>query len=264
MTSSTRKTTMTKPAVKLTSHIPDIPHVPMFDENDRAQKTPTQANAHQLTAALSEGGSGGAGKPPAYDWVELLDPGQPYYGNRCIEGMYRMLFNNSYLRRAYYAPRLIPGLAHAAEGDDPEAMAKALPMIEPMALTVTSARQAAHFGLVKPHERALVYLAAIVSPCGLLMATFDADSPGQSATPSWDEIAFIRMYMLSRPLIKIKAVDVAMGNTLAAVLGQSYEQGDVDFDQVTRLATAVRLSDTQLASYWSGQITAAPRQGRPH
>ena len=204
---------------------------------------------------------------PVSNWVELLNPAQPYYGNRNIEGMYRMLFGNPYLDLAYNSPRVIPGLtdtAHAAQTADPASNAQSLPMVAPMALVLKSAHQAAHSGMVKPHERALVHLAAIVSPCGLLMATHDVEHPEKSATPSWDEIDFIRMYMLSKPLLKIKAVEVAMGNTLAAVLGQSYEQEDVDVDQVTRLATAVRLSDTKLASYWAGCITAAPRKGPLH
>ncbi len=204
--------------------------------------------------------------PPASNWVELLNPGQPYYGNRNIEGMYRMLFGNPYLDLAYNSPRVIPGLtdpaheAQAAQTAGPASGAPALPMVAPMALVLKSAHQAAHSGMVKPYERALVHLAAIVSPCGLLMATHDVEHPEKSATPSWDEIDFTRMYMLSKPLIKIKAVEVAMGNTLAAVLGQSYEQEDVDVDQVTRLATAVRLSDTKLASYWAGCIKTAPRK----
>ena len=195
-------------------------------------------------------------KPSETEWIELFDPGQPFYGNRCIEGMYRMLFDNPSVYRAYYSPRPMPGLAPAADIAGPVALGKALPTVKPMELTLRSANHAAHSGLVKPHERPLVHLAAIVSPCGLLMAT-DEDEPAQkSAAPSWDKIAFLRMYMLSKPLIKIKAFNVEMGNTLAAVLGQSYEQEDVDFDQVTRLATAVRLSDTKLASYWAGQITS--------
>ena len=194
----------------------------------------------------------------------MLDPSQPYYGNRCIEGMYRMLFDNPYLRRAYYDSRVIPGLAYAAEATGPGDVPEPLPMVQPMELTVKSARQAAHSGLVKPHERALVYLAAIVSPCGLLMTTHDLENPEKSATPNWDEIHFVRMLMLSRPLIKIKAVNAPMGNTLAAVLGQSYECEDVDMDQVTRLATAVGLSDTKLASLWTGYITKGPSEGLPH
>ena len=169
-----------------------------------------------------------------------------------------MLFDNRSLYRAYYSPRPMPGLALAAETAGGESLYKALPMVIPMELTLRSANQTAHSGLVKPHERPLVHLAAIVSPCGLLMSTDDTDDPAVAGPASWDKISFLRMYMLSKPLIKIKAFDVGMGNTLAAVLGQSYEQDDVDFDQVTRLATAVRLSDTKLASYWAGQIKSTP------
>ena len=202
--------------------------------------------------------------PNESNWIKLLNPAEPFYGDQKIKGMYLMLFNNPYCYRAYYDERVIPGLTHAAQTAGLAPDAEELPMAQPMALTLTSAHQSAHSGLVKPHERALVHLASIVSPCGLLMATHDLEHPEKSATPSWDEIEFLRMYMLSRPLLKIKAVDVAMGNTLAAVLGQSYEPGDVDTDQVSRLATAVRLSDTKLASYWSGCITSEPRKGLPH
>ena len=161
------------------------------------------------------GGSGG--KHLESEWIELLDPSRRFYGNRCIEGMYRMLFDNPSLYRAYYAPRLIPGLALAAEKVGGESRGKELPVIEPMALILRSAYYAAHSGLVKPHEKALVHLAAIVSPCGLLMATDDTDDPQEYKAATWDKISFLRMYMLSRPLIKIKAFDVGMGNTLADV-----------------------------------------------
>lgn len=208
-------------------------------------------------APCREGSNGG--KHSGFDWIELLDPGQPFYGNRCIEGMYRMLFDNRSLYRAYYSPRPMTGLALAAEtAGGGDSLCKALPMVIPMELILRSASQAAHSGLVKPHERPLVHLAAIVSPCGLLISTDDTDEPAVAGPASWDKISFLRMFMLSKPLIKIKSFDVGMGNTLAAVLGQSYEQDDVDFDQVTRLATAVRLSDTKLASYWAGQITSTP------
>lgn len=243
-------------------------------DKDRAEDTAQPADAHQPTAATvgtvgggGGGGGGGAGKPPAPDWLELLDPGQPFYGNSCIEDMYRMLFSNPNLYGAYYSPRVIPGLACAAELAGAVSPAKASRMVKPMELILKSAHQAAHSGMVKPHERPLVHLASIVSPCGLLMATHDAEHPDKSATPTWDQIAFIRMYMLSKPLIKIKGVNMEMGNTLAAVLGQGYEQGDVDFDQVTRLATAVRLSDTKLTSYWTDHITMGsnnPLPPRPH
>ena len=169
-----------------------------------------------------------------------------------------MLFDQPNLYRAYYYPRPIPGLAPAVETQGTAAFGKELLAVKPMKLILRSAYQAAQSGLVKPHERPLVHLAAIVSPCGLLLATDDADDPQSPAISSWDKISFLRMYMLSKPLIKIKAFDVGMGNTLAAVLGQSYEREDVDIDQVTRLATAVRLSDTKLASYWAGQITSTP------
>lgn len=202
------------------------------------------------------GAGSSGGKHSGFNWIELLDPGQPFYGNRCIEGMYRMLFDNRGLYRAYYSPRPMTGLALAAETAGGDSLCKELPMVIPMELILRSANQAAHSGLVKPHERPLVHLAAIVSPCGLLMSTDDTDDPAVAGPASWDKISFLRMFMLSKPLIKIKAFDVGMGNTLAAVLGQSYEQDDVDFDQVTRLATAVRLSDTKLASYWAGQITS--------
>jgi len=242
---------------------------------DRPEDTAQPADVHQPTAAtvgtVGGGGGGGAGKPPAPDWLELLDPGQPFYGNPCIEDMYRMLFSNPNLYGAYYSPRVIPGLASAAElaGMKSSSMTPpmARPMVKPMDLTLRSAHQAAYSSLVKPHERPLVHLASIVSPCGLLMATHDAEHPDKSETPTWDQIAFIRMYMLSKPLIKIKGVNMEMGNTLAAVLGQGYEQGDVDFDQVTRLATAVRLSDTKLTSYWTDHITTGsnnPLPPRPH
>ena len=224
--------------------------------NQPTQNPLPSANILKPYVCRSGCGGSGSGKPPESEWIELLDPGQPFYGNRCIEGMYRMLFDNPSLYRAYYFPRSMPGLAPAADTAGPVALGKAISTVKPMELTLRSANQAAHSGLVKPHERPLVHLAAIVSPCGLLMAT-DEDEPAQkSAAPSWDKIAFLRTYMLSKPLMKIKAFNVEMGNTLAAVLGQSYEQGDVDFDQVTRLATVVRLSDTKLASYWAGQITS--------
>ncbi len=212
--------------------------------------------AQNLLPSAKVGGF--AGNVQHAEWIELLDPCQPYYGNRCVEGMYRMLFDNPSLYQAYYAPRQMPGVTPAAATPDPGSVCTTLLMVKPMQMVLRSAYQAAHSGLVKPHERPLVHLAAIVSPCGLLMATHDADDEQTPATASWDKIAFLRMYMLSKPLIKIKAFNVEMGNTLSAVLGQTYEQEDVDFDQVTRLATAVRLSDTKLASHWVGQITTTP------
>ena len=225
--------------------------------------TAEQPTQNHLTPAITSkpapyGAGSNGDKHSGFEWIELLDPGQPFYGNRCIEGMYRMLFDNRSLYRAYYSPRPMTGLALAADTACGDSHCKALPMVIPMELILRSANQAAHSGLVKPHERPLVHLAAIVSPCGLLMATDDTDDPAVVGPASWDKISFLRMYMLSKPIIKIKAFDVGMGNTLAAVLGQSYEQDDVDFDQVTRLATAVRLSDTKLASYWAGQITSTP------
>ena len=206
------------------------------------------------TYLLAVSSGGGSGKPPEPNWAELLDPGLPFYGDSRIEDLYCMLFGNPNVYKAYNDLRMVPGLVPAADGATPAVV----PMIKPMELTLRTARQAAHMHLVKPHERALVFLAAIVSPCGLFLATNMVDEDGNPETTSWDAISFLRMYLLSRPLIKIKGVHIEMGNTLAAVLGQSYDREDVDFDQVTRLATAIRLSDTRLASYWSGQIQPTP------
>lgn len=218
-------------------------------------KQPPPADIHDVhrdvrLPAVSSGG--GAGKPPEPDWTQLLDPGLPFYGDQRIEGLYRMVFGNPYVFRAYYEPRVIPGLVPTVQG----CSTKVPPMFKPMDLTLRAAQQAAHVHLVKPHERALVHLAAIVSQCGLLLQTNMRDEEGQPQATTWDAISFTRFYLLSRPLIKIKAQHIEMGNTLAAVLSQSHNSEDVDRDQVMRLATAVKLCDTKLASYWSGQITA--------
>lgn len=198
--------------------------------------------------------------PPAPNWIKLLNPMAPFYGDKKIEDLYLTLFSNVYFYRAYYDPRFIPGLADAFQAVGLAPDAKSLSSVKPMTLTLAAANEAARSGLVKQYEQALVHLAAIVSPCGLLMATHDLDHQEKSATPSWDEIESVRTSMLSRPLLKVKSADVAMGNTLAALLGQTYEEDDVDIDQVTRLAAAVRLSDIKVASFWTGYITTAPHK----
>lgn len=212
------------------------------------------ANILEPDAYRAGSGSSCTGKSHEANWVELLNPGQPYYGNRCIEGMYRMLFDNKFVYKSYYEPRVIPGLTPAANGPGPQVM----PRFVPMDLILRSANQACHLPLVKPHERALVHLAAIVSPCGLLLATDDLGKDGTTATARWCEILFMRNYLLSPPLIRIKGAHMEMGNTLAAVLDQSYSEEDVDLDQVTRLAIAVQISDSRLSSYWTSQIESAP------
>ena len=212
----------------------------------------TQVNQNHIPYSAH---TGGAGKSPEPSWAGLLDPGKQFYGDRRIEGLYRMLFDNPYVYRAYYDLRVIPGMMHAAESNSP----KVLPRFVPMALTLSAANQAAGMSLVKPHERALVHLAAIVSPCGLFLVSNLTGENNQPAIPTWDEISFTRFVLLERPLTKIKGVHVEMGNTLAAILGQSYSHEDVDMDQVTRLATAVQFSDARLAAYWSPQATAPRR-----
>lgn len=163
-----------------------------------------------------------------------------------------MLFDNKNVYKAYYEPRRLPGLTPAATG----ASGQITPRFVPMDLVLKSASQASSLYLVKPHERALVHLAAIVSPVGLLLATDDLGKDGCADKAGWNEILFMRMYLLSHPLIKIKGVHMHMGNTLAAVLGQSYNEEDVDLDQVNRLATAVQLSDSRVSSYWAKQINS--------
>lgn len=217
-------------------------------QSTSGHKTPPPPTNINLPAVSS-----GDDQPPSEpSWIELLDPNKKFYGNRCIEGMSRMLFDNKNVYKAYYEPRCIAGLAPAATG----ASKQITPRFVPMDLILKSATQASGSYLVKPHERVLVHFAAIVSPVGLLLATDDLGKDGYVDKANWNEILFMRMYLLSHPLIKIKSAHMHMGNTLAAVLGQSYNEEDVDLDQVSRLAAAVQLSDSRVSSYWANQINA--------
>lgn len=228
-----------------------IPKRSQSAQSNSGNKTPPTPIKTNHSAVFS--GDDGSRKPSSeLNWIEQLDPSQKYFGNRYIEGMNRMLFDNKNVFKAYFEPRMISGLTPVASGTSRQTT----PRFVPMDLIQKSASQASGLYLVKPHERALVHLAAVISPVGLLLATDDLGKDGCSDKASWNEILFTRMYLLSRPLIKIKGVHMHMGNTLAAVLGQSFNEEDVDLEQVSRLATAVQLSDSRVSSHWTSQINS--------
>jgi hypothetical protein len=195
---------------------------------------------------------------------ELLNLPKPFHGDPRVEGFLRALFCNPYVHRAYFQPRWIPGLTCAADISDVAKVTDAeglsvsaqaiVPTVIPMDFTLQAATHAAGMGLVKVHERALVHLAAIVYPCGLFLSSkLDGQQGAQSQQPHphSDEVAVTRFMLLEPPLKTLKGLHVEMGNTLAAVLGQSYSREDVDLEQVSRLATAVQLANTRITALWT-------------
>jgi len=188
----------------------------------------------------------GIARPPRY-LRNRLERLRHHYSDPMLDEFVRQALGDDSVVSAYFFPRL------ASEVRDyaviaPQARTAAWMPVEVALAAATSARSAA---LVQPHERELVHLAAFVYPCGLFHCARVAAIKGYERMPldgDWTRI--LRGLFLEDALRTLRTWHAAKADTLSAILGLDGE-GDINEEQIARLASVVRLAHLKTTAIWA-------------
>lgn len=162
-----------------------------------------------------------------------LPPLHPAPLQHCVN----QVFASDELVEAYCFPKTVSG-----QGGSQSARQSPRFLI-PLDLATKAARQAERMALVRPSERPLTYLAALLYPCALFHGAHPGLTP--SGTHPRPEL---RGLLLEDALHSLRRIHPPQAATLSAVLGLGAE--GIDPDQVARLSTAVCLSHLSLTAQW--------------
>lgn len=182
--------------------------------------------------------------------LDALRGMNPIYGVPMAAAFVRSVFADPQMIEAYLCPKPMLAIEHAVESTEPGD----LPAWIPFEVASQAARQATAMRLVQRFERGLTHVATMLYPCGLFHAARIAQfsgAYGPTKPLDFDQVARLRQLLLEDPLRQLKARHIAVGNTLAAVLGQSYDVQDVDTEQVARVRSAVLLANLKVTAIWA-------------
>lgn len=182
---------------------------------------------------------------------QILQSLQPHYGPALMETFVRNVFSDKSLVDAYFFPRPLRGLTYASKVAGKPGPGALFNLI-PLEVASRAATKAQAMKLIKPFERRVVYLAAFLYPCGLFhcarsQAMFNLDG----GIPSFEQIETRRRVLLEDALRQLRAENPDLTNTLAAALGFAVHDGDINQEQVARIASAVYLANVKVWSLWA-------------
>jgi hypothetical protein len=191
-----------------------------------------------------------AKQPSVRSLLDALRGMNPIYGVPMAAAFVRAAFADPQMVEAYLCPKPMPAIEHAEASTEPGD----LPAWIPFEAASLAARQATAMRLVQPFERGLTHVATMLYPCGLFHGARIAslnEAQGPTKPFDFDQVARLRQLLLEDPLRQLKAQHIAVGNTLAAVLGQPYDVQDVDTEQVARVSSAVLLANLKVTAIWA-------------
>ncbi|MFS2033423.1 hypothetical protein ACEN8I_05280 [Polaromonas sp. CT11-55] len=188
----------------------------------------------------------GIARPPIFQ-RNRLERLRPHYSDPTLNKFARQVFSDDSAVSAYFFPRLASDVQNYAV-IAPQAKTAAWVPLE-VALAAAGAAQSA--ALVQPHERELVHLAAFVYPCGLFHCARVAVIEGYKRMPlDGDWVRILRGLFLEDALRTLRTWHASKADTLSAVLGLDGE-GDVNEEQVARLASVVHLAHLKTNAIWA-------------
>lgn len=174
-----------------------------------------------------------------------LEQRRYHYSDQRLERFALEFFADDNMVWAYYFPREAgPNPHQTAYGTVAQLDMKAV--WTPLNGATAAAVRAQAMPIVQPHERELVHLATLLYPCALFHSVRSTVMGGHlriAVPPSW--LVQMRSGFLADALRTLRHHDPAMARSLSAVLDVPGE-GAVNPEQVSRLASAVRLAQLTL------------------
>ncbi|MGH6637341.1 MAG: hypothetical protein ACREBY_01915 [Polaromonas sp.] len=185
-----------------------------------------------------------------------LERRRHHYSDPHLERFALQLFADDNLVWAYFFPRAVTSGSSGSPNRhyQPIAPVSQLDMKTvwtPLEVATAAADQARSLALVLPHEREFIHLATLVFPCALFHCVRSTVMGGYDRiAPSPDWLIHMRGLFVAEALHTLRSQEPAMADTLSAVLGLPGE-GDTHPEQVSRLASAVRLTHLQTQAIWA-------------
>jgi hypothetical protein len=171
----------------------------------------------------------------------------PDYGDVTLQAFVLRVFSDDGVLQAYFRPTAVTEMPTIHKPVLPVRLRKCLPI----EAALRAADHASALALVRPHERRLVHLAALLYPC----AWFDSNrmaalSRQTGLAPSLEQTAALRAMLLEDAMRWLRAHCHGLADTLAAAIGLPND-GDINDEQVARIASAVYLANLRLCAEWA-------------
>lgn len=181
----------------------------------------------------------------------MLQGLRPSYSDPMTEEFVQGVFREEGVLDAYLYPKRVTG-----KGVDAGTTSAWIPL----EAASRAAAQAVRMFQIRPYERCLTHIAAMLYPCGMFYCARAAalgqiegfnGVPGMGSAVGLEEFDVIRQQLLDSPLKKLRGRHAGLANTLAAVLGLPCDRQDTNEEQVTRIASAVYLANRSVAAIWA-------------
>jgi hypothetical protein len=181
----------------------------------------------------------------------MLQGLRPSYSDPMTEEFVQGVFSEEGLLDAYLFPKRVTG-----KGADAGTTSAWIPL----EAASRAAAQAVRMFQIRPYERCLTHIAAMLYPCGMFYCARAAalgqiegfnGAPGMGSAVGFQEFDLMRQQLLEAPLKKLRSRHAGLANTLAAVLGLPCDRQDINEEQVTRIASAVYLANRSVAAVWA-------------
>jgi hypothetical protein len=176
---------------------------------------------------------------------------RPSYSDPMTEEFVQGVFSEEGVLDAYLYPKRVMG-----KGTDAGITSAWIPL----EAASRAAAQAVRMFQIRPYERCLTHIAAMLYPCGMFYCARAAalgqiegfnGAPGMGSAVGFEEFDLMRRQLLEAPLKKLRSRHAGLANTLAAVLGLPCDRQDTNEEQVTRIASAVYLANRSVAAIWA-------------
>lgn len=188
---------------------------------------------------------------PTQPMHPMLQGLRPSYSDPMTEEFIQGVFSEEGVLDAYLYPKRVTG-----KGADTGTTSAWIPL----EAASRAAAQAVRMFQIRPYERCLTHIAAMLYPCGMFYCARAAalgqiegfnGAPGMGSAVGFEEFDLMRQQLLEAPLKKLRSRHAGLANTLAAVLGLPCDRQDTDEEQVTRIASAVYLANRSVAAIWA-------------
>ncbi|MEO8388007.1 hypothetical protein [Polaromonas sp.] len=214
----------------------------------RSRTAPRPANL-QVAQCHCEGAPAAAPYDPrllasAESLRVALEHRRYHYSDQRLERFALEFFADDNMVWAYFFPREAgPNPHQTSYGTVAQLDMKAV--WTPLKVATAAAVRAQSMAIVRPHEREFIHLATLLYPCALFHSVRSAVMGGHqriAVPPGW--LVHMRSQFLADALRTLRHHEPAMARGLGAVLDVPGE-GAVNPDQVSRLASAIRLAHLQ-------------------
>jgi len=216
-----------------------------------AQSLTFAADRTGRSLAVQQASTGHRSTSPTQPPHPMLQGLRPSYSDPMTEEFVQGVFSEEGLLDAYLYPKRVAG-----KGADMGTTSAWIPL----EAASRAAAQAVRMFQIRPYERCLTHIAAMLYPCGMFYCARAAalgqiedlnGAPGMGSAVGFEEFDLMRRQLLEAPLKKLRSRHAGLANTLAAVLTLPCDRQDTNEEQVARIASAVYLANRSVAAIWA-------------